>query len=66
MKRQKSCGPWLGKLVIQFLEVITFSYDLCLGHTIAHWKGIIKEIHFRGSIKVFGYQLEARSQKTFI
>jgi hypothetical protein len=50
MKRQKSCGPRLGKLVHQLPGVVTFAYDLCFRRMIAHWKGIIEEIHFGGSI----------------
>jgi hypothetical protein len=50
MKRQKSCGPRLGKLVHQLLRVVTFAYDLCFRHMIARWKGIVEEIHFGGSI----------------
>jgi hypothetical protein len=50
MKRQKSCGPRLGKLVHQLPGVVTFAYDLCFRRVIARWKGIIKEIHFGGSI----------------
>ena len=50
MKRQKSCGPRLGKLVHQLPRVVTFAYDLHFRSIIAHWKGIIKEIHFGGSI----------------
>jgi hypothetical protein len=50
MKRQKSCGPRLGKLVHQLPGVITFSYDLRFRCMIAHWKGIVEEIHFGGSI----------------
>ena len=50
MKCQKSCGPHLGKLVHQLPGVVTFSYDLHFRHVIARWKGIIKEIHFGGSI----------------
>jgi hypothetical protein len=50
MKRQKSCGPRLGKLVHQLPGVITFAYDLRFRRLIARWKGIVKEIHFGGSI----------------
>jgi hypothetical protein len=50
MKRQKSCGPHLGKLVHQLPGVVTFAYDLCFRRVIARWKGIIREIHFGGSI----------------
>jgi hypothetical protein len=50
MKRQKSCGPRLGKLVHQLPGVVTFAYDLRFRRVIARWKGIIEEIHFGGSI----------------
>jgi hypothetical protein len=50
MKRQKSCGPHLGKLVHQLPRVVTFAYDLYFRRMIARWKGIIEEIHFGGSI----------------
>jgi hypothetical protein len=50
MKRQNSCGPHLGKLVHQLPVVVTFAYDLRFRRVIARWKGIIKEIHFGGSI----------------
>ena len=50
MKRQKSCGPRLGKLVHQLPGVVTFSYDLRFRRVIARWKGIVEEIHFGGSI----------------
>jgi hypothetical protein len=50
MKRQKSCGPCLGKLVHQLPEVVTFAYDLRFRHMIARWKGIIEEINFGGSM----------------
>jgi hypothetical protein len=48
MKRQKSCGPCLGKLVHQLPEVVPFAYDLHFRRMIARWKGIIEEIHFGG------------------
>ena len=48
MKHQKSCGPRLGKLVHQLPKVVTFAYDLRFRRVIAHWKGIIEEIHFGG------------------
>ena len=50
MKRQKSCGPRLGKLVHQLPGVVTFSYDLRFRRMIVHWKGIVEEIHFGSSI----------------
>ena len=66
MKIQQFCGPRFGSLVYQLLGGVTLAYDLYLGRKIARWKGIVEEIHFGGSIKVFGYNLESRSQKTFI
>ena len=42
--------PILGSFVYQLPEGVTLAYDLCLGHTIACWKGIIEEINFGGSI----------------
>jgi hypothetical protein len=53
MKCQKSCGLRLGKLVYQLPGVVTFAYDLHFRRMIAHWKGIIEEIHFGGSIMLF-------------
>jgi hypothetical protein len=50
MKCQKSCGSRLGKLVHQLPGVVTFAYDLRFRCVIARWKGIIEEIHFKGSI----------------
>ena len=50
MKRQKSCGPRLGKLVHQLPGVVTFAYDLHFRRVIARWKCIVEEIHFGGSI----------------
>jgi hypothetical protein len=50
MKRQKSCGPRLGKLGHQLLEVISFAYNLCFMRMIACYKGIVEEIHFGGLI----------------
>jgi hypothetical protein len=55
MKRQKSCGPRLGKLVHQLPGVVTFAYDLRFRRMIARWKGIVEEIHFGGSINAFAY-----------
>ena len=50
MKRQKSCGPRLGKLVHQLPRVVTFAYDLSFRRMIYRWKGIVEEIHFGASI----------------
>jgi hypothetical protein len=38
MKRQKSCGPRLGKLVHQLPGVITFAYGLRFRRMMARWK----------------------------
>jgi hypothetical protein len=43
MKRQKSCGPRLGKLVHQLFRVVTFAYDLCFRRMIAHWKDLSED-----------------------
>jgi hypothetical protein len=40
MKRQKSCGPRLGKLVHQLPGVVTFAYDLRFRRMIARWKDL--------------------------
>ena len=50
MKRQKSCGPHLGKWVHQLPGVVTFAYDICFRCVIACLKGIVEDIHFGGSI----------------
>jgi hypothetical protein len=55
MKRQKSCGPRLGKLVHQLPGVVTFAYDLRFRHVIARWKGIIRGDSFWGINHAFGY-----------
>jgi hypothetical protein len=65
MKRQKSCGPRLGKLVHQLPGVVTFAYYLRFRRVIARWKGIAEEIHFGGSIMPLTI-IEPRYQKTFI
>jgi hypothetical protein len=65
MKCQKSCGPRLGKLVHQLPGVITFAYDLYFMRMIARWKGIVKEIHFGGSVMplaiIYNLDLEKHS-----
>jgi hypothetical protein len=55
MKSQQFCGPVLGSLVYQLPGGVTLTYDLRLGYTIAHWRGIIKDINFGGSIRAVGY-----------
>ena len=52
MKRQKSCGPCLGKLVHQLPGVITIAYNLRLGHTIARWKDLSEEYNSRAKIAI--------------
>ena len=52
MKRQKSGGLRLGKLVHQLPRVVTFAYDLRFRRMISHWKGIVEEIHFSFNIEV--------------
>jgi len=47
MKRQKSSGLRLGKLVHQLPGVVTFAYDLRFRHTISRWKGISEDYTFR-------------------
>jgi hypothetical protein len=64
MKRQKSRGPRLGKLVQQFPGVVTFSYDLHFRHVIAHFKGIIEETHFGSSIMPFSIIEKRDLEKT--
>jgi hypothetical protein len=59
MKRQKSCGPRLGKLVHQLPGVVTFAYDLHFRCVIACWKGIIEEIHFGGLNHAFNLSLRS-------
>jgi hypothetical protein len=43
MKRQKSCGPHLGKSVHQLPSVINFANDLCFRHMIAHLKDLSED-----------------------
>jgi hypothetical protein len=43
MKRQKSRGPHLDKLVHQLPGVVNFAYDLRFRCTIAFWKGLSEE-----------------------
>jgi hypothetical protein len=55
MKNQQYLDPVLGSLVYQLSKGVTLVYDIHLGHTISHWKGIVEEIHFDGSMKAFAY-----------
>jgi hypothetical protein len=47
MKRQKSCGPRLGKLVHQLPGVVTFAYDLRFRRMIARWKDLSEAYNAR-------------------
>jgi hypothetical protein len=58
MKRQKSCGPRLGKLVHQLPGVVTFAYDLRFRRVIARWKGIVEGDSFWGINHAFGSIIE--------
>ena len=49
----KSCGPRWGKLVYQLPGVITFAYDLRLGSSIPHRKGIFEKYKFCTRSKKF-------------
>jgi len=51
MKRQKSCGPRLGKLVHQLPRVVTFAYDLRFRRMIACWKDIFKAYNAQDKIE---------------
>jgi hypothetical protein len=37
----------MGKLAPQLPRVVTFAYDLCFRHMIAHWKGIFEKYKLR-------------------
>jgi hypothetical protein len=50
MKRQKSCGPRLGKLVHQLPGVVTFAYDLHFRRMIARWKDLSEAYNARDKI----------------
>jgi hypothetical protein len=64
MKRQKSCGPCLGKSVHQLPGVVTFAYNIHFRHTVDHWKCIVEEIHFGGSIMPFNIIEKLNHEKT--
>jgi hypothetical protein len=67
MKRQKSCGPRLGKLVHQLPEVVTFSYDLRFRHTIARWKGLTKKNDFQlVEVSAFSIHMVPKSPKNVV
>jgi hypothetical protein len=47
----------LGSLVYQLPGGVNLAYDLCLGCTIARWKGINEGIHFGGPIRALNLSL---------
>jgi hypothetical protein len=58
--------PVLGSLVYQLPGGVTLAYDLCLGCTIARWKGIDEKIHFGGSIRAFNiFKVPNRKKYSF-
>jgi hypothetical protein len=67
MKRQKSCGPRLGKLVHQLPGVVTFAYDLRFRRTIARWKGLTEKNNFRlAQVSAFDSHLGPKSPKNVV
>jgi hypothetical protein len=67
MKRQKSCGPRLGKLVHQLPGVVTFAYDLCFRHMIARWKDLSEAYNARDKIaSLDGILREQHTQKNIV
>jgi hypothetical protein len=56
--------PVLGSLVYQLPEGVTLAYDLRLGRTIAHWKGIIDDLHLGGSIMPYSIIENIYPEKT--
>jgi hypothetical protein len=55
MKRQKSCGPRLGKLVHQLPGVVTFAYDLRFRRMIARWKDLSEAYNFGRQNSIIRY-----------
>jgi hypothetical protein len=62
MKRQKSCGPRLGKLVHQLPGVVTFAYDLRFRRMIARWKDLSE--HYNARDKMASLDAILRHQHT--
>jgi hypothetical protein len=56
--------PVLGSLVYQLFGGVTLAYDLRLGCTMAHWKGIDEEIHFGGLNEILWLSLKCPIVKT--
>jgi hypothetical protein len=67
MKRQKSCGPRLGKLVHQLPGVVTFAYDLRFRRMIARWKDLSEAYNARDKIASLDAILrEKHTQKNIV
>jgi hypothetical protein len=64
MKRQKSCGPRLGKLVHQLPGVVTFAYDLRFRRMIARWKDLSENYNFWVRNMIYDPCCSPFSQKT--
>jgi hypothetical protein len=62
MKRQKSCGPRLGKLVHQLPGVVTFAYDLHFRGMIARWKDLSEA--YNAQEKITSLDIILRQQHT--
>jgi hypothetical protein len=56
----------MGKLVPQLPGVVTFAYDLCFRHVIAHWKGIFEKYTLCPSNSDSVYSLTMESQKNIV
>jgi len=63
MKRQKSCGPHLGKLLHQLPGVVAFAYNLCFGRMIAHWKDLSEAYNARDKITLLDVILRHTQKK---
>jgi hypothetical protein len=66
MKRQKSCGPRLGKLVHQLPGVITFAYDLRFRRMIARWKDLSEAYNARDKIASLDAILQEQHTQKYI
>ena len=67
MKRKKSCGPSLGKLVLQLPGIVNFAYDIHFRHMIARWKDISEAYNARDKIVFLDDILrEKHTQKNII
>ena len=66
MKRQKSHGPRLGKLVHQLPGVITFAYNLRFRRMIARWKDISEAYNAQEKIESLNDYFKNHTQKNII